>query len=165
MDHGVPACSGQFTDVVTRHRAPLVKKAPTGHGSFYIYVFGPPKKYPQKILLDCTIFGAHNPGRHRALHTSSHLAFISNKDEARSTGAGGSMIRYMVWVVFEICEGWGCSRCDWVIPLPRLDNTVAALQYNRTAQQSFDVHECHHNGEAGSARVNIHSEDLVPYRT
>src|SRR6266478_1458908 len=45
MDHGVPACSGQFTDVVTRHRAPLVKKAPTGHGSFYIYVFGPPKKY------------------------------------------------------------------------------------------------------------------------
>ena len=44
MDHGVPACSGQFTDVVTRHRAPLVKKAPTGHGSFYIYVFGPPPK-------------------------------------------------------------------------------------------------------------------------
>jgi len=120
---------------------------------------------PQKILLDCTIFGAHNPGRHRALHTSSHLAFISNKDEARSTGAGGSMIRYMVWVVFEICEGWGCSRCDWVIPLPRLDNTVAALQYNRTAQQSFDVHECHHNGGAGSVRVNIHSEDLAPYRT
>ena len=62
MDHGVPACSGQFTDVVTRHRAPLVKKAPTGHGSFYIYVFGPPKKYnPKKYSLTAPFLGRTIP--------------------------------------------------------------------------------------------------------
>ena len=75
------------------------------------------------------------------------------------------MIRYMVWVVGEICEGWGCTRCDWVIAVPPLESTVAALQYNRTAQKTFDAHDCAQNGRAADTRREISPESLVPQRT
>ena len=56
------------------------------------------------------------------------------------------MSRYMVWVETDNSEGWGCSICDWIIATPELDTTVAALKYNRTAQLSFERHECRENG-------------------
>jgi hypothetical protein len=53
----------------------------------------------------------------------------------------------MVWVQAESREGWGCSLCDWILTTPELDTTVAALKYNRIAQQNFDTHECYENAK------------------
>jgi hypothetical protein len=63
------------------------------------------------------------------------------------------MIRYMVWVQTESGEGWGCSRCDWSIAAPDIDNTVAALKYNHTAERAFDVHECCINGNGSGSKT------------
>jgi hypothetical protein len=75
------------------------------------------------------------------------------------------MIRYMVWIILEIGEGWGCTRCDWVIAAPPLESTVAALQYNRTAQKIFDAHDCGQNGRAADTRRELPPEGLVPQQT
>lgn len=68
------------------------------------------------------------------------------------------MTRYMVWVVTDTEEGWGCSLCDWITATPELDTTVAALQYNRAAQQAFDSHEYHPNGNGTTAQGLMFSD-------
>lgn len=52
------------------------------------------------------------------------------------------MIKRMIWLEDDAFTGWCCSVCPWGITVPRLDSTVAALAFNRLAQDSFDKHTC-----------------------
>jgi hypothetical protein len=55
----------------------------------------------------------------------------------------------MIWAEDENFTGWCCSHCLWGLIAPRLETTVAALAFNRVAQESFDKHAC-----AGSTHAN-----------
>jgi hypothetical protein len=50
--------------------------------------------------------------------------------------------RHMIWAENEDFTGWCCSRCLWGLIAPRLETTVAALAFNRVAQEGFDKHAC-----------------------
>jgi hypothetical protein len=52
------------------------------------------------------------------------------------------MQRRMIWVEGDDFTGWCCSACHWGMTAPRLDSTVAALAFNRVAQESFEKHDC-----------------------
>jgi hypothetical protein len=52
------------------------------------------------------------------------------------------MTRRMIWAEDENFTGWCCSHCAWGLVAPRLESTVAALAFNRLAQESFDQHVC-----------------------
>ena len=54
----------------------------------------------------------------------------------------------MIWVEGDEFTGWCCSACEWKITMPRLDSTVAALAFNRGAQESFEKHACAANPPA-----------------
>jgi hypothetical protein len=41
-------------------------------------------------------------------------------------------------------SGWCCSRCPWGMTTPLLESTVAALAFNRVAQEDFEKHNCEH---------------------
>ena len=45
-------------------------------------------------------------------------------------------------------SGWCCSRCMWGITTPLLESTVAALAFNRLAQENFEKHTCNPKPEA-----------------
>jgi len=65
----------------------------------------------------------------------------SNPKQARK---GKSMNRELIWIDGDDFTGWCCSRCTWGMTTPRLDSTVAALAFNRLAQQDFEKHPCVH---------------------
>jgi hypothetical protein len=48
----------------------------------------------------------------------------------------------MIWAEDERLTGWCCSHCTWGITAPRLESTVAALSFNRLAQETFEKHNC-----------------------
>jgi hypothetical protein len=52
------------------------------------------------------------------------------------------MNRHMIWAEDENFTGWCCSRCPWGLVAPRLESTVAALAFNRSAQDGFEKHDC-----------------------
>jgi hypothetical protein len=52
------------------------------------------------------------------------------------------MGRRMIWLDNEEFSGWCCSECQWGLLVPRLESTVAALAFNRLAQQEFANHDC-----------------------
>jgi len=52
------------------------------------------------------------------------------------------MSKRMIWAEDEHFSGWWCSQCLWGLVSPRLETTVAALAFNRVAQESFDQHAC-----------------------
>ena len=52
------------------------------------------------------------------------------------------MNKRLIWVEDEHFSGWCCSVCPWGITAPRLESTVAALAFNRVAQEDFDKHAC-----------------------
>jgi len=52
------------------------------------------------------------------------------------------MNKRLIWVDDDHFTGWCCSLCDWGITCPPLDSTVAALAFNRVAQEDFDKHSC-----------------------
>jgi len=52
------------------------------------------------------------------------------------------MDRRMIWVDDDEFTGWCCSGCHWGIIVPRLDSPVAALTFNRVAQEEFEKHDC-----------------------
>jgi len=58
------------------------------------------------------------------------------------------MSRRMIWAEDERLTGWCCSQCSWGLIAPRLESTVAALAFNRVAQQSFEKHACAHSSES-----------------
>jgi hypothetical protein len=54
----------------------------------------------------------------------------------------------MIWVEGDEFTGWCCSACEWGITMPRVDSTVAALAFNRVAQETFEKHDCAANTAA-----------------
>jgi hypothetical protein len=58
------------------------------------------------------------------------------------------MLRRMIWAEDERLTGWCCSECSWGVIAPRHESTVAALAFNRFAQESFDEHACAHSSES-----------------
>ena len=51
----------------------------------------------------------------------------------------------MIWIEDEEFTGWCCPRCTWGITAPHLESTVAALAFNRLAQETFEKHNCPDN--------------------
>jgi len=47
----------------------------------------------------------------------------------------------LIWAEGDDFTGWCCSHCPWGITAPRLESTVAALAFNRLAQESFEKHQ------------------------
>ena len=52
------------------------------------------------------------------------------------------MSRRMIWAEDERRTGWCCSHCTWGITARHLESTVAALSFNRLAQETFEKHNC-----------------------
>ena len=52
------------------------------------------------------------------------------------------MTRRMIWAEDDNFTGWCCSHCAWGLVAPRLESTVAALAFNRVAQENFEQHVC-----------------------
>ena len=48
------------------------------------------------------------------------------------------MHKRLIWVEGEDFTGWCCSYCTWGIAAPHLESTVAALAFNRLAQDTFE---------------------------
>jgi hypothetical protein len=48
----------------------------------------------------------------------------------------------LIWVEDDDFTGWCCSHCMWGITAPYLESTVAALAFNRLAQETFEKHTC-----------------------
>ena len=48
----------------------------------------------------------------------------------------------MIWIEDETLTGWCCAVCTLGITAPRPDSNVAALAFNRVAQEDFDKHAC-----------------------
>jgi hypothetical protein len=42
-------------------------------------------------------------------------------------------------------HGWCCSVREWGMTARRLDSTVAALAFNRVAQETYEKHDCTHS--------------------
>jgi hypothetical protein len=57
------------------------------------------------------------------------------------------MDKRLIWIEDEQFTGYCCSQCTWGMAAPRLENTVAALAFNRVAQEDFDKHACIHNSQ------------------
>jgi hypothetical protein len=52
------------------------------------------------------------------------------------------MSKRLIWVDGDKFTGWCCSQCMWGLTAPRLESTVAALAFNRLAQEDFEKHDC-----------------------
>src|SRR5712664_391577 len=51
------------------------------------------------------------------------------------------MSKRLIWVDGDKFTGWCCSQCMWGLTAPRLESTVAALAFNRLAQEDFEKHD------------------------
>jgi hypothetical protein len=58
------------------------------------------------------------------------------------------MNKRLIRVEGDDFTGWCCSHCTWGIIAPRLESTLAALAFNRVAQDSFEKHACAHSSES-----------------
>ncbi len=74
------------------------------------------------------------------LQLFSPLAEVHPSVEVHKLGV--PMTRHMIWAEDENFTGRCCSRCPWGVVAPRLESTVAALAFNRVAQEGFDQHAC-----------------------
>jgi hypothetical protein len=61
------------------------------------------------------------------------------------------MSKRLIWVDGDEFTGWCCSQCMWGLTAPRLETTVAALAFNRLAQEDFEIHDCT-SGPRGESR-------------
>ena len=52
------------------------------------------------------------------------------------------MNKRLIWVEGDDFTGWCCPDCPWGMTAPRLESTVAALAFNRLAQETFEKHKC-----------------------
>jgi hypothetical protein len=62
------------------------------------------------------------------------------------------MSKRLIWVEGDDFTGWCSSHCTWGITVPRLETTVAALAFNRLAQETIEKHVCAHSSESSSLR-------------
>jgi len=90
--------------------------------------------------------------RQAAVHVSLDLALSAALIASRGSPSfrrfhklGVLMTRHMIWAEDENFTGWCCSHCPWGVVAPRLESTVAALAFNRVAQEGFDRHGCAQN--------------------
>jgi hypothetical protein len=87
------------------------------------------------------------PSHH--LQLCSPLAEVDPSVEFHKLGV--PMTRHMIWAEDENFTNWCCSRFPWGVIAPCLESTVAALAFNRVAQEGFDQHACAYNTrETGS---------------
>jgi len=56
------------------------------------------------------------------------------------------MNKRLIWVEGDDFTGWCCSHCTCGITAPHLESTVAALAFNRLAQETFEKHNCADHG-------------------
>ena len=56
------------------------------------------------------------------------------------------MKKRLIWVEGHDFTGWCCSHCTLGITAPHLESTVAALAFNRLAQDTFEKHICAETG-------------------
>ena len=69
------------------------------------------------------------------------------------------MNKRLIWVEGHDFTGWCCSHCTLGITAPHLESTVAALAFNRLAQETFEKHICAETGHdrqiesAGGSRL------------
>jgi len=59
------------------------------------------------------------------------------------------MNKRLIWVD-DGFSGWCCSHCTWGMTAPRLESTVAALAFNRVAQEDFEKHTCNPNPQGNA---------------
>jgi hypothetical protein len=52
------------------------------------------------------------------------------------------MDKRLIWIEDEQFTGYCCSQCTWAMTAARLESTVAALAFNRVAQEDFEKHVC-----------------------
>ncbi len=52
------------------------------------------------------------------------------------------MSKRLIWVEGDDFTGWCCPDCPWGMTAPRLESTVAALAFNRLAEETFEKHKC-----------------------
>ena len=52
------------------------------------------------------------------------------------------MNKRLIWVEGDDFTGWCCSECIWGITAPHQESTVAAIAFNRLAQDTFEKHDC-----------------------
>src|SRR5258705_13572189 len=64
------------------------------------------------------------------------------------------MSKRLIWVDGDKFTGWRCSQCMWGLTAPRLESTVAALAFNRLAQEDFEKHDCT-SGPHGESRLRF----------
>jgi len=57
------------------------------------------------------------------------------------------MQRRLIWIDGDDFTGWCCSVRPWGMTAPHLDSTVAALAFNRVAQETFEKHDCAGNSD------------------
>jgi hypothetical protein len=57
------------------------------------------------------------------------------------------MDKHLIRVDGDDFSGWCCSRCTWGMTTPLLESTVAALAFNRVAQEDFEKHACVHSSQ------------------
>jgi hypothetical protein len=60
---------------------------------------------------------------------------------------GRYMNKHLIWIDGDDFSGWCCSHCTWGMTAPRLESTVAALTFNRVAQEDFEKHNCVHKAQ------------------
>jgi hypothetical protein len=57
------------------------------------------------------------------------------------------MNKHLISIDGDDFSGWCCSRCTWGMTTPLLESTVAALAFNRLAQEDFERHTCNPNSK------------------
>ena len=63
------------------------------------------------------------------------------------------MDRYMAWKTVHDLEGWGCSQCEWRLPVPPLlASPEARSAYNRLASAQFQQHHCTNHAKTTGRR-------------
>jgi hypothetical protein len=70
------------------------------------------------------------------------------------------MNKQLIWIDDDDFSGWCCSRCTWGMTAPRLESTVAALAFNRVAQEDFEKHTCVHNAQGDARYASAESRFL-----
>ena len=57
------------------------------------------------------------------------------------------MARWLTWISDQRMQGWTCSQCGWVFPIPSLlSASDAKSAYDRLASGKFQEHDCSEHG-------------------
>src|SRR5678815_4753835 len=110
-----------------------------------------PTRRPSSDRTKHAIYFAASPFRRRVgaaagsssclARPSHHLQLFSPLAEVHPSvefhKLGVPMTRHMIWAEDDNFTGWCCSHCPWGVVAPRLESTVAALAFNRVAQETF----------------------------